>query len=125
MNNGVAVSADQNQQEILRLRCQKSEQGEPAKRPLLSIRFYNGEFFLAVRTSLPPESLGLTLHETVWQVDPELPVNDVRTVETWSPIAHPAPSYPPLLRGHLEGSEAAGVTKNSSRQVTFVIVMDT
>jgi predicted permease len=44
--------------------------------------FHGGDIFVAVRTSLPPESLGLTLQGAVRQVDPDLPVNDVRTMET-------------------------------------------
>ena len=43
--------------------------------------FHSGDIFVAVRTSLPPESLGLTLQGAVRQVDPDLPVNDVRTME--------------------------------------------
>lgn len=39
------------------------------------------DIFVAVRTTLPPESLGLTLQGIVRQVDPDLPVNDVRTME--------------------------------------------
>jgi predicted permease len=44
--------------------------------------FHSDDIFVAVRTSLPPESLGLTLQGAVRQVDPDLPVNDVRTMET-------------------------------------------
>jgi predicted permease len=43
--------------------------------------FRNDNLFVAVRTSLAPESLGLTLQGIVRQVDPDLPVNDVRTME--------------------------------------------
>jgi predicted permease len=43
--------------------------------------FHSDDIFVAVRTSLPPESLGLTLQGAVRQVDPDLPVNDVRTME--------------------------------------------
>jgi predicted permease len=43
--------------------------------------FRSEDFFVAVRTSLPPETLGLTLQGAVRQVDPDLPVNDVRTME--------------------------------------------
>ena len=41
----------------------------------------NGVFVVA-RTSLLSESLGLTLQDVVRKIDPELPVNDVRTMET-------------------------------------------
>jgi predicted permease len=44
--------------------------------------FHSDDIFVAVRTSLPPESLGLTLQGAVRRVDPNLPVNDVRTMET-------------------------------------------
>jgi predicted permease len=44
--------------------------------------FNTGDFFVVARTSLPPESLGLTLQGAVRQIDPDLPVNDVRTMET-------------------------------------------
>jgi predicted permease len=44
--------------------------------------FRTDDFFVAVRTSLPPESLGLTLQGAVREVDPDLPVNDVRTMDT-------------------------------------------
>jgi predicted permease len=43
--------------------------------------FHSGDIFVVVRTSMPPESLGLTLQAAVRQVDPDLPVNDVRTME--------------------------------------------
>jgi predicted permease len=42
---------------------------------------HGGDVFVAVRTSLSPESLGLTLQGAVRQVDPDLPVNDVRSME--------------------------------------------
>jgi predicted permease len=38
--------------------------------------------YVVVRASLPPESLGPALRRTVRAVDPELPVNDLRTMET-------------------------------------------
>jgi predicted permease len=43
--------------------------------------FHSGDLFAVVRTMLPPESLGLTLQAVVRQVDPDLPVNDVRSME--------------------------------------------
>ena len=39
-------------------------------------------FFVAVRTSLPPESLGLTLQKEVRQIDADIPVTDVRSMDT-------------------------------------------
>jgi predicted permease len=43
--------------------------------------FNTEDFFVVARTSLPPEALGQTLQSAVRQIDPELPVNDVRTME--------------------------------------------
>jgi ABC-type antimicrobial peptide transport system permease subunit len=37
---------------------------------------------VVARTSLPPASLALTLQAAVRQIDPDLPVNDIRTMET-------------------------------------------
>ena len=39
-------------------------------------------FFVAVRTSLPPESLGLALQRIVRQVDRDIPMNDVQSMDT-------------------------------------------
>jgi predicted permease len=39
-------------------------------------------FFVAVRTSLPPESLGLALQRAVRQVDRDIPMNDVQSMDT-------------------------------------------
>jgi predicted permease len=39
-------------------------------------------FFVTVRTSLPPESLGLALQKVVRQVDPDIPVSDLRSMDT-------------------------------------------
>jgi predicted permease len=38
-------------------------------------------FFVTVRTSLPPESLGLTLQKAVRQIDPDMPVSDLRSMD--------------------------------------------
>jgi predicted permease len=38
--------------------------------------------YLVVRTSLPPESFGPALRKAVRRIDPELPVHDLRTMET-------------------------------------------
>src|SRR6185437_17182 len=43
--------------------------------------FNTEDFFVVARTSLPPESLGQTLQGAVRQIDPDLPVNDVRTMD--------------------------------------------
>ena len=43
--------------------------------------FHSDDFFVAARSSLPPELLGQTLQGVVRQIDPDLPVNDVLTME--------------------------------------------
>ena len=42
----------------------------------------DGEFFVVVRTSLPPASLGTTLQDIVRRLSPEQPVSDIVTMET-------------------------------------------
>jgi predicted permease len=42
----------------------------------------NDRLFIVVRTGLRPESLGLALQKLVRQIDPELPVNDLRSMDT-------------------------------------------
>ena len=61
--------------------------------------FHSGDIFVVVRTSLPPESLGLTLQAAVRQVDPDLPVNDVRTMEARVTDSLAAQRTPALLAG--------------------------
>ncbi len=39
-------------------------------------------FFVAVRTSLPPESLALALQKAVRQIDPNIPVSDLQSMAT-------------------------------------------
>ena len=60
-----------------------TDHGGP-RRGLLSLRPPRATttLFVVVRTSLPPESLGRRCRNVVRQVDPELPVNDVRSMET-------------------------------------------
>ncbi len=43
--------------------------------------FHADDFFVVARSSLPPELLGQTLQGVVRRIDPDLPVNDVRTME--------------------------------------------
>jgi len=38
--------------------------------------------FIAVRTSVPPESFGMTLQKLVREIDPDLPVNDLHSMDT-------------------------------------------
>jgi hypothetical protein len=59
--------------------------------------FHSDDIFVAVRTSLPPESLGLTLQGAVRRVDPDLPVNDVRTMEARVTDSLAAQRTPALL----------------------------
>ncbi len=59
--------------------------------------------FVAVRTSLPPESLGLTLRNVVRQVDSDIPVSDVRSMETRIADSLVARRSPALLAGLFSG----------------------
>lgn len=40
------------------------------------------EVYVAVRTNLPPESFALTLQKVVRQIDPNVPVTDIRSMDT-------------------------------------------
>jgi predicted permease len=42
----------------------------------------DGSLFVVVRTSLRPEPLGAALQEAVRRIDPEVPVNDLRSMDT-------------------------------------------
>jgi len=59
--------------------------------------------FVAVRTSLPPESLGLALQKVVRQIDPDIPVNDLRSMETRIADSLVARRSPALLAGLFSG----------------------
>jgi predicted permease len=59
--------------------------------------------FVAVRTSLPPESLGLTLQKVVRQIDPDIPVDDLRSMETRIADSLVARRSPALLAGLFSG----------------------
>lgn len=56
-------------------------------------------FFVAIRTSLPPESLGLTLQKAVRQIDPNIPVSDIRSMDTRIADSLVARRSPALLAG--------------------------
>lgn len=60
-------------------------------------------FFVVARTSLPPESLGLTLQEVVRQIDPNIPVNDLRSMQTRIADSLVARRSPALLAGLFSG----------------------
>jgi len=59
--------------------------------------------FVAVRTSLPPESLGLTLQKVVRQIDTDIPVNDLRSMETRIADSLVARRSPALLASLFSG----------------------
>jgi predicted permease len=59
--------------------------------------------WLVVRTSLPPESLGPALRRAVRAVDPELPVNDLRTMEARISDSLVSRRSPALLAGLFAG----------------------
>lgn len=59
----------------------------------------DNEMFVVVRTSLSPESLGLTLRRLVRQIDADLPVNDVQSMETRITDSLSAQRSPALLAG--------------------------
>jgi predicted permease len=56
-------------------------------------------FFVAVRTSFPPESLGLALQKVVRQIDPDIPVNDIRSMDTRIADSLVARRSPAMLAG--------------------------
>jgi predicted permease len=59
--------------------------------------------YVAVRTSLPPESLGLALQNVVRQIDPDIPINDLRSMETRIADSLVARRSPALLAGLFSG----------------------
>jgi predicted permease len=60
--------------------------------------------FVAVRTSLPPESFALTLQKVVRQIDADVPVNDLRSMETRIADSLVARRSPALLAGLFSGT---------------------
>jgi len=60
-------------------------------------------FFVAARTSLPPESLGLMLQKVVRQIDPNIPVNDLRSMDTRIADSLATRRSPALLAGLFSG----------------------
>jgi predicted permease len=63
----------------------------------------DNKVFVAVRTSLRPESFGLTLQKIVRQVDPELPVTDLQSMDTRIADSLVARRSPALLAGLFSG----------------------
>jgi predicted permease len=60
---------------------------------------FDDSVFVSVRTSLPPDSLGLALQKVVRQIDPDIPVNDLRSMETRIADSLVARRSPALLAG--------------------------
>jgi predicted permease len=60
-------------------------------------------FFVVLHASLPPESLALTLQKVVRQVDADVPVNDLRSMETRIADSLVARRSPALLAGLFSG----------------------
>jgi predicted permease len=59
--------------------------------------------FVAVRTSLPPESFALTLQKVVRQVDADVPMSDIRSMDTRIADSLVARRSPALLAGLFSG----------------------
>jgi len=59
--------------------------------------------FVAVRTSLPPESFALTLQKVVRQIDADVPVSDLRSMDTRIADSLVARRSPALLAGVFSG----------------------
>jgi predicted permease len=59
----------------------------------------DNDIFVVVRTGLPPESLGPALQRVVRQIDPDLPVNDLRSMEHRVADSLVARRSPALLAG--------------------------
>jgi predicted permease len=64
---------------------------------------FDDSVFVTVRTSLPPESLGLALQKVVRQIDPDIPVNDVRSMENRIADSLVARRSPALLADFFSG----------------------
>jgi len=60
-------------------------------------------FFVAVRTSFPPESLGLALQKVVRQIDPDVPVDNILSMETRIADSLVARRSPALLASLFSG----------------------
>jgi ABC-type antimicrobial peptide transport system permease subunit len=58
-----------------------------------------GNVFVAIRTSLPPESLALTLQKLVRQIDADVPVSDIRSMDTRIADSLVARRSPAMLAG--------------------------
>ena len=63
------------------------------------IQTFNRSYFLVARTSLPPNSLVEPLRKLVRSIDPEIPLNDIRTMESRVDESLTARRSPALLTG--------------------------
>lgn len=63
----------------------------------------DGAIYVVVRTSLPPHTFGPILQHAVRQIDPELPVSDLRAMETRIADSLVARRSPALLTGIFAG----------------------
>jgi predicted permease len=63
----------------------------------------DNNIFVVARTGVPPESLALMLQKVVRQIDPELPVNDLRSMETRIGNSLVVRRSPALLAGLFSG----------------------
>ena len=65
---------------------------------------FSGNFFtLLVRTQLPPASLGPTIQKAILQLDPELPIDDLRTMQARIDDSLIARRSPAILAGIFAG----------------------
>jgi predicted permease len=64
---------------------------------------FNDSVFVAVRTSLPPESLGSVLQKVVRQIDADVPVDGLQSMETRIADSLVARRSPALLAGLFSG----------------------
>jgi len=85
-------------------------------------RHWSGNsLFLVARTSQPPDRLGKTLQDVVRQVDPELPLSDLRSMETRLADSLLARRSPALLAGSFSAVAvlltAVGTVAQRSREI--------
>jgi predicted permease len=83
--------------------------------------FHSGDIFVAARTSLSPELLGLTLQGAVRQIDPDLPVTDVRTMEARVIDSLAAQRTPALLAAVFSGIALLLVAIGSYGVVSYAV----
>lgn len=65
--------------------------------------YFSRNYFLVARTDLPPESLASTMRSVVRQADPELPVDDIRSMEVRITDSLVARRSPAVLAGIFAG----------------------